>query len=180
MTQFVDINELHRSFWAERRTDIEALLAKPHLVAIVATREAEKARFVKLAISEADRIERIRNQKSFECELENVAEELASLPVIKAQQRRAKKPRGRVTDDGKTLPQIVETLLAKPESRVLSAPELWSHLYAELDQLDLDPREINPGNLKQAAYTYQFNNKRKPITYRRFANRVSEFRKKSR
>ena len=180
MTPTVDINKIHREFWKERQTEIGKLLVKSHLVAIASRRENEKAHFVHLARSKADRIERIRNQQLFECELENAAEEFASLPVIKAQRRRAKKPRGRVTDDGKTLRQIIETLVAKPESRDLSAPELWPRLYAELDQLDLDPKEINPGKLKKAACSYQFNSKRKRITYRRFANLVSEFRNKSR
>lgn len=62
MTPTVDINEIHRKFWKERQTEIGKLLVKPHLVAIASRREIKKAHFVHLARSEADRIERIRNQ----------------------------------------------------------------------------------------------------------------------
>jgi len=180
MTPTVDINEIHRKFWTKRKTEIGKLLVKPHLVAIASRREIKKAHFVHLARSEADRIERIRNQQPFECELESAADEFASLPVIKAQRRRAKKPRGKVTEDGRTLDQVIEQLVSKTGSRDYSAPELWSPFYAELDQLELDPKDMNPGNMKKAFYSYEFGTERKTITYRRFANLVSKYRKKSR
>jgi hypothetical protein len=142
VTTLAKLNTHNREFWDQRRANINALLAKPHLVAIVEKREAEKARFVHLAMTEAVRIERIRNQKPFESELENAAEEFGSLQVIEAQRRRARRPRGKVTDDGKTLNQVIEILVSNPEYLYLSAPELWAHLFAELDLLLLDPREI--------------------------------------
>lgn len=179
-TASVNINELHREFWQQRLADINELLVKPHLVAIVAKREAEKARFVKLAMTEAVRIERIRNQKSFESELMNVAEEYGSLALVEAQRRRARRPRGKVTVDGRTLNQIVEMLVSKSEHRTLTAPELWPHFFAELDKLDLDPKEIKAANQKKSEYSYEFNGKKRSITYGRFANLVSKYRQKSR
>ena len=94
MTTRVDINEIHRNFWRQRQAKIDALyLAKPYLGPIVAKREFDKARFVHLATSEAIRIERIRNQRPFEVEWESAAEDVASLPYINAQRRRARRPR---------------------------------------------------------------------------------------
>ena len=179
MTTPVDLNEVHREFWKPRHAKIDELMKKRHLVATVARREAEKARFVKLATSEAVRVERIRNQKPFECELENAAEEFASLPLVEAQRRRAKKPRGKVGPDEETLNQVIEALVSRPEHRSSSAPELWSHLFAELDRLLLDPEEaIHPTDPRKSAYSYEFNSKRKTITYGRLATLVSEYRKK--
>jgi hypothetical protein len=178
MTTRVDINEIHRNFWQQRQTKIDALLANPRLTAIVTKREVEKARFVHLATSEAVRIERIRNQKPFESELESTAEEYASLPYIEAQRRRASRPRGKVTDDGKTLNQVIELMVSKPEYQFLSTPELWPHLFDILNQLLLDPEEIASTNLRKSNYTYEFNDKRKRITYGRFANLASEYRNK--
>ena len=180
MTPQININELHRGFWEQRQTRINALLKKPHLVALVARREAEKTYFVKLAMSDPVRIERIRNQKSFEAELESAAEEFASLPLVKSQRSRAKKPRGKVTDEGKTLNQVIETLVYRPEYRFSSAPDLWPHLFAELDQLGLFPIELSARILRKSAYSYEFSGKRKKISYVRFANLVSRIPKKSR
>ena len=81
MKPAVDINQIHNEFWVRRQAGIKVLFAKSHLVAIVARREANKAHYVKLTMREADRIERIRHQKTFECELEAVAEEYGSLPI---------------------------------------------------------------------------------------------------
>lgn len=180
MTPQININELHREFWERREISITALLKKPRLVAIVARREADKARFVKLATSDAVRIERIRNLRSFECELENAAEEVASLPLVEAQRTRSRRPRGKVTEEGKTLNEVIEALVRRPEHLFLSAPELWPPLCAELDRVELRPRELNSGNLKKSAYSYEFKDRTKKITYRRFANLVSKYRKKSR
>jgi hypothetical protein len=192
----VDINKIHREYWETRQVKINDLLTKPHLVAIVARREADKSRFVKMAVSESARIERIRNQRCFESELEAAADEFSSLPVIeaqplpiiesqplpiiKAQRIRAKKPRGKVTDDGKTLNQVIETLASKAEHRCLTAPALWPHFFAALDQLGLDPEELSQSNTRKLAYSYDFKDKRKTIGYRRFATFVSDCRKKSR
>ena len=123
------LNTRNREYWNQRQANINALLAKPHLVAIVAKREAKKPRFVHLATTEAVRLERLRNQEPFESELDNTAEEFESLPVVEAQRRRAKRPRGKITDDGKTLNQVIEILVSKPEYLDLSAPELWPHFF---------------------------------------------------
>jgi hypothetical protein len=104
----------------------------------------------------------------------------AGISHMRAQRLRAKKPRGKVTDDGRTLDEVIEILASKLEYRKLSTPELWPHFHAELTQHGLDPEELDPGNLRKSAYAYDFNGKRKIISYRRFANLVSEYRKQSR
>jgi hypothetical protein len=107
ITTLAGLNTRNREFWNQRQTNINALLAKPYLVAIVARRGAKNASFVHLATTEADRLKWFRNQEPFESELENTAEEFASLPIVEAQRRRAKRPRGKITDDGKTLNQVI-------------------------------------------------------------------------
>jgi hypothetical protein len=152
MIALIDINETHRRFWAARHRTINGLSTKSHLMVIVMRRELHKAQFVKLAASEPARIERIRNQTSFECELENVAEEYASLPLMAAQRLRAKKPRGKLAVDGdRTLDQIIEALVCRPEHRNSSASEIWPFLFSELEYLRLDPKEID-----SATYSYDF------------------------
>lgn len=176
----IDINRIHADFWATRNKKIKALLAKPHLASIMERREVEKARMVRLSPSEAVRIERIRNQTCFEAELESAHAEYAQLPIMKAQQRRARKPRGRFTDDEMTMGQVVEGLIAKAEYRSLSARELWPFLHSELAASGHEPKEINSAILKRSSYSYEFKDGTKTISFGRFANLVSQLRRASR
>lgn len=177
----IDINQLHNEFWKQRQSKIDAILAKPHLVAIVARREAAKAHFVKLATDVATRIERIRNQKPFEAELESVAEEFASLSLVKAQRSRAKRPRGKVTDDGKTLDQVIESLLTRAEHGDSSASELWPALFSELDRLQLAPKDANhPTDPRKSAYSCGFDGQTRRISYGRFCQSGLGISQKSR
>lgn len=100
-----------------------------------------------------------------------------------AQKARAQKPRGKVTDDGKTVTQMIRALTLQPEYLNERAKELWPHFFAQLDSHGLYPREINhPIEPKKCAYVYETKNGIKQITYGRFANMVSQYRsrKKSR
>jgi hypothetical protein len=94
-----------------------------------------------------------------------------------AQQKRARKPRGRVGDDGATIQQIVEALVRRPEYREQTACELWSHLFAKLDDLGLDPQEESGSDPRRDRYTYDFNGIRKKITFGHFSNVVSQARR---
>jgi hypothetical protein len=177
MITLTDINKLHEEFWRNRKRITQQLMENQHILAIAVERENAKARYVKLATSEGDRIERIRHQKSFESELEETARDLAPfLALAEAQSKRARKPRGKVGDDGKTLNQVIGALaLNHPE---LTAKELWPRCFAQLDELGLSPEEIPYGSgLRKSAYRYDTSRGTKRITFGQFSNVVSKTRR---
>lgn len=94
-----------------------------------------------------------------------------------AQSRRAKKPRGKITSDGKTIDQVIGSLAVKPQYQSDSAKELWPHLRAWLDEEGLNPEEmVDPGDSQKWTYAYDFRDRRKKITFRRFEGIVSRAR----
>jgi hypothetical protein len=103
----------------------------------------------------------------------------AGLKYRHAQSERARRPRGRLTDDGPTMPEVVHRLALKSERRNDTARELWPNLYAELDELRLDPQLTDSPELRKSFYTYDFKNGQKRITFGQFANLVSGARSKS-
>lgn len=93
------------------------------------------------------------------------------------QAARARKPRGK-TADGRTIGEIVGKLIRKPELLGCSAKELWPHFYAALEEAGLDPQE--EGKVKSgrsAGYSYEYRGRRKSISFKHFANAVSDLRK---
>ena len=97
------------------------------------------------------------------------------------QRLRAKKPRSKLLEDGQSIHSIIERLALSPSHRDETAMELWPCFFHELDDAKLRPSEINHPDPKKRAYNYKpSNGGRTSITYRRFANLVSEFRNKSR
>jgi hypothetical protein len=97
------------------------------------------------------------------------------------QRLRAKKPRSKLSEDGQSIHSIIERLALSPGHRDETVMELWPSFFHELDNAKLRPREINHPDPKKRAYNYKpSNGGRTSITYGRFANLVSEFRKKSR
>jgi hypothetical protein len=96
-----------------------------------------------------------------------------------AQSKRARRPRGRLTDDGPTMPKVVRRLALKPERRDDTARELWPHLVAELDDLGLAPQSTDSIEFRNSFCTYDFKDGRKQITFGQFANLVSGARSKS-
>jgi hypothetical protein len=92
-----------------------------------------------------------------------------------AQRKRAKKPRGKITEDGRTLSQIVEKLVKQyPEE---AAKELWPRLSGALEEAGLDPEEISEGS-HGPAYLYCFHDGQKKISFHRFECIRSNARKK--
>ncbi len=93
------------------------------------------------------------------------------------QSERAKKPRGKLPGDGRTIAQIVADLVRNPEHRDELIKELWPHFRAELECCDLDPKDVESSSvIEKWAYTYEFRGRRKKITYRHFANLVTKAR----
>lgn len=94
-----------------------------------------------------------------------------------AQSDRARKPRGKLSpDSGLTIADTVSRLSTEyPEE---TAKELWPHFYSELEQMHLYPQEHDADDLNKCTISYDRNDTRKQITFGRFANLVSQSRKK--
>ena len=87
------------------------------------------------------------------------------------QSKIAKKPRAWVGDLGQTISDIIGRLA---QNKVATAKELWPHFFSELDQYDLNPKEVNhPTNRAQAKYLYDFKEGQKSITFGSFEKMVS-------
>ncbi len=87
------------------------------------------------------------------------------------QSRIAKHPRGKFDGpDGDTINDLIGHLARRRPDE--SAKELWSHFYSKLDEEELDPEE----SLDSTIITYDFNGRRKPLTFGTFQKVVSLFR----
>ena len=74
--------------------------------------------------------------------------------------------------------KLIEKLALSKEHNAESAKQLWTHFFYELEASEFDPEEINNmTDLSKSAYEYNFLGKRKRITFGRFANIVSNYRK---
>jgi hypothetical protein len=94
----------------------------------------------------------------------------------KTQTEKAKKKRGKISDDGETMREVIERLALI--HREESAKRIWPHFFSELESLGLEPESIyDPEGLEQWTYTYDFLDRRKKITLKRFADVISEFRR---
>lgn len=93
------------------------------------------------------------------------------------QSTKARKPRGRVSEDGETLADIIRELALSREHMEDSAKELWPHFFHALEMRGLQPKD------EDNQYRYGFGqNHWRVVTFGRFANIVSDHRtsKKSR
>jgi hypothetical protein len=99
----------------------------------------------------------------------------------RTQRLRAKKPRGKVNDDNVRIEQIIERLALNPEHRDETAKELWPHFFHELEEAKFRPVDDPRLDPRKMSYRYKGSDGSEGgITFRRFANIVSRFRKKSR
>lgn len=74
--------------------------------------------------------------------------------------------------------ELVKNLALSNEHNAESAKQLWTHFFSELEASEFDPEEINHmTDLSKSAYEYNFLEKRKRITFGRFANMISDCRK---
>lgn len=96
----------------------------------------------------------------------------------KTQSTKAKKSRGKLTDEGDTMSDIIRKLAISEKYSEESAKDLWGHMFAKLDELSLNPEEFY-GDSKKATYSYDFKSARKQIAFGTFSNNVSRFRKES-
>jgi len=97
----------------------------------------------------------------------------------KHQSKIGSNPRGKVTEDGKTLNELICNLATSSEHSEETATELWPHLFSELESLGLNPEEKEVAHeSKDLYYWYTFKDKRKRITFGQFSNVVSKSRSK--
>lgn len=91
----------------------------------------------------------------------------------KAQRDKATRRRGKVSDDGETIGDIIGKLALSREHGEEGANGLWPLFYAKLEDLELEPREDAEG----AFIEYDFKDSRKKITRGHFSNVVSKHRR---
>jgi hypothetical protein len=92
------------------------------------------------------------------------------------------KPRRKVTEDGKTISEIIDHLsLEKNElGEYVPAAELWGQLHSELDKVGANPKEIrNSGKPRKTSFNYMTDTgKFRSIQRDTFENRISQCRNK--
>ena len=105
---------------------------------------------------------------------EKIAEDdLAEKAKRRLQSQRAKRTRGKIFDDGSTARQIVESLCKKYPD--FTARQLWRSFIFRLENENLHP-DLDQGRERLTFETASGQARR--ISYRRFANLVSEVRSK--
>ena len=126
-----------------------------------------------------------RNLPALEGDLAAVdAEFTAKLPIQQrrsmAQQEIAKRPRIRLTEDGKTLEGIIADLILQTKNaREKKAKEYWRPLVARLHQLGLNPTPLDdPDDASKERLQYGEACKRRVVTLGQFENIVSKVRQR--
>ncbi len=88
----------------------------------------------------------------------------------------AKRPRGKVGDNGENIEDIIENLTGNEEA---TAQDLWGHFHSALDDHQLNPEETpHKTDSAKSTITYDFKDGRKSITFGRFATVLSQLRKR--
>jgi hypothetical protein len=170
MTTLADLNEQYREFWQKRRLRIRELMENRHIVCIAFRREQRKLADMRLITSEAERIQIIRRQVSFEEELERVDEDIAPfLRVINERRQNARKPRGKLAN-GKSLSKMVEEAFSSPEMVSLSGKHAWRALPREMAKFGITLAEIDGNEITENRYSYKFQNKTKTLGFGHFLN----------
>jgi hypothetical protein len=112
----------------------------------------------------------------------------AGVRHIEAQRLRALRPRGRLSEGGSTLNELIANLATKPAHADETAAELWPHLIAALDELDLSPAERpNSSEPRKSVIEYDARQTsqtpedrlRKTLSYSRFSAVVSVARNRT-
>lgn len=109
---------------------------------------------------------------------DKAAEEIAKgKRAAEAQSTRAKKKRGRLDYSDETIADVVKRVEKKHIA--LSAKQMWTHFWSELESLGLNPEEvIDPSDHNKVAIRYDFRAGRRSISFGWFAALVSRFRSK--
>lgn len=94
--------------------------------------------------------------------------------LSKSNSAKARKLRGRVTEDGKTLNQVIQNLVNNPYYEGFLAKELWPEFLGKLNSLQIDYEEIqDPLSIK---YYLIGSDKPKIKTFKTFQSNLSQFK----
>jgi hypothetical protein len=100
----------------------------------------------------------------------------------KDQSEKAKHSRGKITDDGLTIGDLIERLAQERDALgdYVPAPSLWEPLFAALDEAGASPKATRNNRLPRKSYYSYTNAKGMTATIQRdtFENKISAFRKK--
>ena len=97
----------------------------------------------------------------------------------KVQSEKARKPRGKIGNNETTIRQFIQKLALSNEHKEDSHKELWQHFYWKLEEERLDPEEKpHASDLDKSCYLYNFNDKRKSISFGNFVNVITKSRNK--
>jgi hypothetical protein len=172
-----DLNEQYREFWRGRKLRISELMENRDIVRVAFKREQRKLADMSLVTSEAERIQIIRRQISFEEELERAAEDVGPLlRVINTRRQNAKKPRGKLVD-GKSLAEMIEEVVANPEIVGLSGKRAWRALPKAIAKFGITLTMIPGNEIAKDRYSYKFGKKTKTLGRGHFNNILTKCRK---
>lgn len=92
-----------------------------------------------------------------------------------SQSRKARRPRGKVSDDGETIRDVIRRIASREPDE--GAKALWPRFLGELDRRQLDPvEEGHPTDEKKSAVKYDnVDGERKSMTFGRFEKVVSAY-----
>lgn len=177
-----ELNRRNQEFWNNQAVLVNECLAVPLVLERAIARVASEERRqipvhyrlpFESALLEADR------------ELKATREHVLE-PIRAARSHRAKRPRGRIAEDGLTINQLIEEVFRK-HSPDASTKTLWRALVAELGQRELHLKEKPSGRGHPDDLIYQIKKRKgqfidlttRRLSFKRFSNVVSVLRKHS-
>jgi hypothetical protein len=170
------LNQYHQVFWSARKKSLDKLVRRSYVAELAAKRQEAKIQGLREVVDERVRLNRLRRMTSFESELENADLELAPRRLQLAQQARARRPRVRVTADGRTMRDIISAVALRPDLLREPAKGLWPVFKTELCLLNLAPTEESSRDHKVACH-YIVDGQQRRITEGQFHNVVSKVRR---
>lgn len=90
------------------------------------------------------------------------------------QSKKASNLRGKVTEDGVTIGELIGGLALSCTHKDVSAKKLWPHFLSKLDELGLDPKDISEGT--SIVIEYYSQNELKKLNLKTFENTISNYR----
>jgi hypothetical protein len=160
------------------------------LAAIAHAKVVKSLSFLQSALTVAEFADGFRRMTSYQneiLELAPVDEELVirrfkqSSPLHNAQTGRAELRRVKLGDSDLPLRDHIDVMVSKPEHLGKTPWELWPHLWALLDELGCNPKEISGRSRRSQKITYDFPGGRmrpfRSITFGQFCRVVSEIKR---
>jgi hypothetical protein len=186
----IAFNRRNRERRKKETAEFKRLNSQFGLAAVAHARVLKSLSFVQSAQTLAAFADRFRNMPSYQNEMAELApadEELIiqqfkqSSPLHTAQRRRSELGRVKLGDSNLPLRDHIKLMFSRPEHLGKTPWELWPHLWALLDELGCDPKEISGRNRRTQKITYDFPTGRKQgfrsITFGQFSRIISDIRR---